>query len=200
MFTGIIQTIGKVRKMSGFWIEIEAKLSQAKKGDSIGINGVCLTVTKVKKAKKHKILSFDLSAETLQRTTLGLLKTNSAVNCEPAARMGDSIGGHFVQGHVDGTGQVMSKKQDGESWVYEFSFDPGMRPYLVPKGSVAVDGISLTVVEIRKNSFTVAIIPFTETNTTLGLKKIGDAINLEADMLAKHIVQFLELYRKGHKG
>jgi riboflavin synthase len=142
-------------------------------------------------------MTFDLSAETLKRTTLGTLRPDQKVNLEASLRTGDSLGGHFVLGHVDATGKILAKVPQG-SWVlYEFMIPPGFQRYLVPKGSVAVDGISLTVVEPRDNSFSAAVIPHTEKNTTLGYKNIGNGVNLEGDILAKHVEKLLEIRETG---
>ncbi|HOW28558.1 MAG TPA: riboflavin synthase [Elusimicrobiota bacterium] len=212
MFTGIIQSMGNVVFQEGSKIEISTTLEGLKTGHSVAIEGVCLTVTKsrpdtpktapkrskkgaAKAAGKATVLSFDVSPETLSKTTLGSLKPGQTVNLEPSARMGDPLGGHFVLGHVDGTGSVASVTPDGESKIYEFAYPSSLRKYLVPKGSIAVDGISLTIVKILPGSFTVAIIPFTEQNTTLGRKKAGDPVNLEADILSKHMVNMIHAWQ-----
>jgi riboflavin synthase len=183
MFTGIVQAIGKVKSRKGPKLDVATPYKKLKLGESVAVEGVCLTVT----AAKGGVLSFDVSEETYDKTTLGRLTSGSPVNLETAARVGDPLGGHIVQGHVDGTGQIVSKKILDASIMYEFSVPLKLRRYLVPKGSVAVDGISLTAVDVRQNSFTVAVIPHTEANTSLGKKKVNDPVNLEMDILAKHV-------------
>jgi riboflavin synthase len=140
-------------------------------------------------------MGFDLSEETLGRTTLGGLRPGQKVNLEEALRLGDALGGHFVQGHVEGTGRILSKKPQGAWTLYEFTFFPGLRRYLVPKGSVAVDGISLTVVKAKARTFTAAVIPHTEKNTSLKFKKPGDSVNMEPDMIPRYLEKLLSHQR-----
>ena len=156
-------------------------------GDSISVNGACLTVV----TKHHGELSFDLSDETLKSTNLGDLHTGDRVNLEPSLRPDSKIGGHFVTGHVDGIGTIHSKAKTGDMWKFAFRVPPAVTQYLVEKGSVAVDGISLTVVDILKDGFTVVIIPHTAQLTTLGFKGDGDNVNVEADILGKYVMKFL---------
>ncbi len=147
------------------------------------MSGACLTVT----ARRGRRFTVDVSPETLRRTTLGALAPGARVNLERALRVGDRLGGHIVQGHVDGTGQLASVRRDGGWLLYTFSAPPAVRPYLVEKGSVAVDGVSLTVFACRGGTFTVALIPHTLAETTLGALRPGDRVNLEADVLMKHV-------------
>ena len=193
MFTGIIEAIGTVRefirKPGGAGVHIEAGplVQELRPGDSIAVDGACLTVT----ALKGQGFSCDLSTETLARTTLGALRIGSPVNLERPLRLGDRLGGHLVTGHVDATGEVSgrSAQPDGELW--RFRFPPELAPLLVMKGSIAVDGISLTVAELSQDVFGVALIPHTLRQTTLGSKRAGDAVNLEADLLGKHVARLL---------
>jgi riboflavin synthase len=157
-------------------------------GDSIAINGVCLTVVK----KNMNELSFDLSGETLRSTNLGDLKKGDRVNLEPSLSAGSKIGGHFVTGHVDAVGRIRRKAQSGDMLTFGIEAPPGVIGLLVEKGSVAVDGISLTVVDILNDAFTLVIIPLTAKLTTLGFKGPGDSVNIEADILGKYVARFLQ--------
>ena len=147
------------------------------------MNGACLTVT----ARRATRFTVDISPETLRRTTLGRLVPGTRVNLERALRLGDRLGGHVVQGHVDGVGRLEAIRPNGDWLAYRFSAPRALAPYLVEKGSIAVDGVSLTVYACRGGSFTVALIPHTLAETTLGARKPGDRVNLEADVLLKHI-------------
>jgi len=195
MFTGIIEEVGAVSRRSGADLTImaESVLDRVKDGDSIAVNGVCLTV-----------VSFDattfvvqMSPETIDRTTLGSLRVGDAVNLERALAYGDRMGGHFVQGHVDGVGRVHSIQPQGEFALWRFQAPTEVAKYLVPKGSVSVDGISLTVVEPHGDTFGVAIIPATIEKTTLSTRKPGDPVNLEADMFGKHIFHYIKQMSRG---
>lgn len=156
-------------------------------GDSICINGVCLTVVK----KNGNELSFDLSDETLQSTNLGSLKKGDLVNLEPSLMPSSRIGGHFVTGHVDAVGRIRRKTRSGDMLKFEIEVPEDVLKFLVRKGSVAVDGISLTVVDILKNGFTLVIIPHTAELTSLGVKGSGDSVNIEGDILGKYVYRFL---------
>lgn len=196
MFTGIIQQLGRVVEREGFKLKVVFSADHITLGDSVAVNGVCLTVVFMEGVGAERIFGFDLSEETLRKTSLGRIKTGDAVNIELPLRVGDLLGGHFVQGHVDGIGQVLAKTAEGgESFIYEFSAPPEVMEFLVSKGSVSVDGISLTVVDVKPTSFTVSIIPHTESQTTLSAKKIGDLVNLEADMVAKHVAKLMAPWR-----
>lgn len=196
MFTGIIEELGVVSRRSGADLAVVAHtvLPGLKEGDSIAVSGVCLTV-----------VTFDaqgfvvqLSPETLARTTLGALRPGHAVNLERALAYGDRMGGHFVQGHVDGVGRIKSVVNQGEFSMWRFQAPDEVSCYLVPKGSISVDGISLTIVDPAGDTFSVAIIPATLAKTTLSGKGPGDAVNMEADMLGKHIYHYMKnLPRKG---
>lgn len=193
MFTGIIEGIGKVRSLDKLksslriWMEAPFSLRKEKLGDSIALNGCCLTIT----GKKAKQFAADVSPETLSRTSLGFLKKGSLVNLERALKWGDRLGGHVVQGHVDGFAKIIARKElrSGKKkyLIFEFEIARNLRPYLVEKGSVTLDGISLTVNKIRGRSFSVCIIPHTQNLTTLTGKKSGDIVNIEVDILAKYL-------------
>ncbi len=162
-------------------------LSAIKIGDSISVDGVCLTV--VNKADTAFVV--EASPETLQKTTLSGARQGQRVNLETALKMSDPLGGHLVAGHVDGTGEILEVIPEGNAWRYRFRVPPGIDPYLVPKGSVAVDGISLTVAECGDQEFSASVIPHTARATTLGGKKAGDRVNLESDMIAKYVEKFV---------
>jgi riboflavin synthase len=184
MFTGLIREVGAVESFDGGRLTIRAPETSrdARLGDSVAIAGVCLTVVAVDGER----LSFDTVPETLARTSLGRLHAGSAVNLEPALRAGDALGGHYVQGHVDGVGSVRSV---GElTW---FDAPPELLRYVVEKGSIAVEGTSLTVAAVDDAGFAVALIPHTLEVTTLGRLQPGDAVNLEADVLAKYVERLL---------
>lgn len=192
MFTGIIEELGTVRGIEvgrdGARLHVEAPgiVSDIRKGDSVAVNGVCLTVT----ACGKDTFAADVMAETLARTNLGRLRCGERVNLERALRLGDRLGGHLVTGHVDGVGTITGRKPAGIGTVFTIRAPQQVVRYLIPKGSVAVDGISLTVVDVRGDSFTVSIIPHTAAVTTLGFKKPGDTVNLEADLIGKYVARF----------
>lgn len=169
-------------------VETSLPLTELTVGDSICVNGTCLTVT----AKREKELSFDVSAESLRRTNLGDLKEGDEVNLERSLRLSDRLSGHLVFGHVDGVGQIKHIQPEGDSFLYTFAVPPELGRYLVEKGSVAVDGISLTVFRCQPTEFTVAIIPHTYQVTSLNKKKPGDKVNIENDMLGKYIEKFVK--------
>jgi riboflavin synthase alpha subunit len=185
MFTGIIEKIGEVRSLrrgeTGL-VEIESGWADLEIGESIAVSGVCLTV----EASDGGRFRATLSPETLRRTTLGDLGPGDAVNLERALRLGDRLGGHFVAGHVDCVGRVTALDRRGDAGELVVQFPADLAPYLAVKGSVAVDGVSLTVAELRGDRFTVALIKQTLDTTTLGRRRAGDAVNLEADLLARH--------------
>jgi riboflavin synthase len=197
LFTGIIQTIGRIerRTPSGAGARLSIGTPRALPGlavgESIGVNGACLTVV----SRSGRRFTADVSPETLKRTTLGRLSPGTRVNLERALRMGDRLGGHIVQGHVDGVGRLEAITPDGDWVVYRFSTPRTLSPYLVEKGSIAVDGVSLTVFGCRGPSFTVALIPHTIAATTLGERKAGEHVNLEADVLLKQIEAMLRARR-----
>ena len=192
MFTGIIQEIGSVvgikRSSQSCKLCIGTKSIEGSNiGDSIAVNGVCLTITKIEK----KDFSADVVNETLQRTNLGLLRVGDKVNIEKPLRVGDQLSGHFVLGHIDNTGTIISAVS-GSRAILEVETKDELMNYVVEKGSIAVDGVSLTVAEVYKRSFKVALIPHTISATTLDNKKKGDVVNLEVDILGKHVAKILE--------
>jgi len=193
LFTGLIAEMGEIvslmKKESGSRLALQAKtlVRDAALGDSISVNGVCLTVVEI----KGNTLSFDLSGETLRSTNIGQLKIRDRVNLEPALRLDAKLGGHFVTGHIDGVGKIKSKTLTGDVYSIVIETEGRVADFLVEKGSVAVDGISLTVVDVYKDGFSIVIIPHTAYLTTIGLKSTGDAVNIEVDILGKYVSKFL---------
>jgi riboflavin synthase len=193
VFTGLILEMGHVlsvqTRSGGAVLSLKADgiARTANLGDSICVNGVCLTVVQ----KSGDELSFDLSDETLRSTNLGSLKKGDRVNLEPSLRPDSRIGGHFVTGHIDMAGKIRSRKGAGDMLQFEIQAPPEITGFLVKKGSVAVDGISLTVVDILKDGFTLVIIPHTAKLTTLGFKGPGETVNIEVDILGKYVAKFL---------
>ncbi len=202
MFTGLVRGLAEVVSLAikpggaVLGVKAEAFAAEAALGDSIAVNGACLTVA----GKKDGVLAFDLSGETLKSTVLGGLKQGEKVNLETALRASDQLGGHMVTGHVDATGRVRSRQQLGETVKITIEAPPVVLDYLVPKGSVAVDGISLTVVEVLAGAFTIVIIPHTLANTTIGFKEPGAAVNLESDIIGKYVAKFVARQGKDSSG
>jgi riboflavin synthase len=201
MFTGLIEHVGRVaavdRAGAGVRLRVETALArELTPGESVAINGVCLTVTR---ASDDEIAA-DLGPETLNVTTLGALASGHPVNIERAMRADSRFGGHFVQGHVDGIGTVRSVRQEGQAHWIDIEIPGGLAPYFVRKGSIAVDGISLTVADLGANRFSVMIVPFTWTHTTVGTMQPGTHVNLECDMVGKYVARAVELYRSQEPG
>ena len=196
MFTGIVEEVGVVAKISDKAMTIRASkvTEDLKLGDSIAVNGACLTAVNISERGASGVSQFsvDLSPETMRRTALGGLSPGSVVNLERALLVSDRMGGHIVQGHVDGTGRVISTKPEGDSVVFRIRVPKRLGRYIVEKGFVAVDGISLTVVKRVGSSFTLAVIPYTSNNTNLAALSVGDRVNLEADILAKYVESLLD--------
>ena len=190
MFTGIVEEVGSVAHITenGMTIRASMVLEDLKIGDSVAVNGACLTAV----SQTPSDFSVDLSPETMRRTSLGELHSGSQVNLERALRVSDRLGGHIVQGHVDGTGRVISTREEGDSIIFSIRSPRRLMPYVVEKGFIAVDGISLTVVKRRTSSFTLAIIPHTLHNTNLNGLSSGNRVNLEADILAKYVENLLD--------
>ncbi len=195
MFTGIVTDCGQVRRVlrtpdqeTRFEITSHYDLSTVAIGASIAHNGVCLTVIETGD-DWHAV---EVSAETLSCTTLGQWKEGTPVNLERALKVGDELGGHIVSGHVDGLAELVSKTPDGESMRLEFVVSPALAPFIAPKGSVALDGVSLTVNAVDGCRFGINIIPHTQTVTTLGQLAVGERVNLEIDMLARYVARLLE--------
>lgn len=192
MFTGLVEALGKV-------VSLEAKGEQARLGisipfaselalgDSVAVNGCCLTVAEIIEGN----VAFDVLAQTLRVTSLGKLTVGSNVNLERALRVGDRLGGHFVQGHVDAVGEIISLEENGQDHVVEVSLPAEIHKLCVGKGSIAIDGISLTIAELNEASTVFWITPHTFSHTNLRDAKVGDAVNLEGDMLAKHVAALL---------
>ena len=198
MFTGIIQGMGAVRRMTKkgedaqLLIDAPLELEDVKIGDSVAVNGACLTVT----AKSDHDFTADVSAETLARTNLRVLKAGDRVNLEKALRMNDFLSGHIVLGHVDGMGTIREKNVKSQSIIFGVEVEGALTRYVVEKGSITIDGISLTVNSYDKNRFYVNVIPHTAQVTTLGIRKVGDGVNIETDILGKYVEKFLNP-RKG---
>ena len=196
MFTGIIEDIGRVsgikrkQKESVFTFEVnKIEISELELGESIAVNGACLTVASLGKST----FTVDASRETLSKTNLGKLKKGSRVNLERSLRAGGKLGGHIVNGHVDGVGRTLSKKKRGGSIEFRFSVPDALAKYIVHKGSVAVDGVSLTVNEVKGGEFVVNIIHYTLEETIFGALKAGDTVNIECDIIGKYVEKFLTL-------
>jgi riboflavin synthase len=194
MFSGIVEEMGAVtgltKGLGGTRLNIMAStvLSDLPIGASISVNGTCLTVV----AKTEKDFAVDVSPETLNVTTLGTLTSGSPVNLERAMKLNERIGGHLVSGHVDGIGAIRSRHQDGNAVIMEFEAPSEILRYCIPKGSITVDGISLTINEVGERTFAVCIIPHTAKVTTLGLKQMGDQVNLESDLIGKYVERLLQ--------
>ncbi len=194
MFTGLIEDLGILRDIrtgagqAVLTVGTALPMVEFTLGESIAINGVCLTVTRFAEGA----FSADVSPETLDCTTLGRLSAGSRVNLERALRLSDRLGGHLVTGHVDGLARLVERRQDGNSWRFRFQGDATLFSQLVDKGSVAVDGISLTVNQVKSDSFSLAVIPHTLAMTTLQERKVGDEVNIETDLIGKYVARFLQ--------
>jgi len=185
MFTGIIEETGSVIEASAARLKISAGkvLEDAKEGDSLAVNGVCLTVASL----DEKSFAVDVMPETLKRTTLGQLKKEDTVNLERALAFDGRLGGHLVQGHIDATGRILSLRRQGDSSIIEIEAPPKLMPYIVEKGFIAVDGISLTISAKKVGSFEVSIVAFTAEHTNITKRRMGENVNLEADIIAKYV-------------
>ena len=201
MFTGIIEETGIVEKIkpTGKSIELTIRANTSgrglKLGASVAVNGCCLTAVKISARGKAKLIQFDLLQESWQRTSFQFAKVGSLVNLERSLRADGELGGHFVTGHVDGLGKIIRWERSGKDHVLDIAAPPEVLRYVIHKGSVAVDGISLTVAAVQKKSFRIWIIPHTFEITALRERKVGDAVNLEADMLGKYVEKFLAARR-----
>jgi riboflavin synthase len=198
MFTGLIEGVGNVANVvatsSGFRVTISTPLAaELGEGDSVAVNGVCLTVT----TRSESEWTADIGPETARVTTLGSLGVGKRVNLERSMRADGRFGGHFVQGHVDGVGVVDSIRQEGESWWIAVRMPFELEPFVIRKGSIAIEGISLTVAGLDRGTVQVMIIPFTWAHTTLSSLRAGDRVNLECDMVGKYVARSLELARSG---
>jgi len=194
MFTGIIEGLGEIKRKTpfskGIRIAIEPSflLKDPQVGESISVNGVCLTATKI----DEHFFEADISPETLSRTTLGKLKIGEKVNLERALCLGSRLGGHLVSGHIDCVGQIREKKDLGDFLLFKITIPQKFSKYVIEKGSVAIDGISLTVNSCSLDEFSVAIIPHTASITTMGFREIGDKVNIEFDVIGKYIEKLLQ--------
>jgi riboflavin synthase len=201
MFTGLIETQGIVthveRADGGAKLQIYAPEfgRDMALGDSIAVDGACLTVSQFQRGA----FVADVSEETIGKTTLGSLRQGGKVNLERALRLSDRLGGHLVTGHVEGIGKLLLRHASGNSTIYQFQVPSMLMEFIVPKGSIAVDGISLTVAQMRGESFAAAVVPHTEEVTTLKDKPIGAPVNIEVDMMAKYVKRFVDLYAGGEE-
>ena len=202
MFTGLIEDLGMVReidrgaKSAKLTINTEINLEEVRIGDSIAVNGVCLTVVK----KESKGFTVEVMWETIQKTNFKNLLLGTKVNLERALQLGGRLDGHMVSGHVDGVGTIVRKDVFEIAEVIEIETDREITRYLIKKGSISIDGISLTIVDVLDKGFSVSLIPHTRDKTTLGIKKIGDTVNLEVDMLAKYIERLMNNQQNQGKG
>jgi riboflavin synthase len=200
MFTGLVEGIGKVKELSRFGEDVSITISpvfdmsDVRIGDSISVDGVCLTVTRVTQGS----FRLDVSAETLSRSTLTAIKVGDEVNLERALRATDRLGGHLVSGHVDGVGRILKKEQKQRSWFLRFEVEETLLRYVIDKGSVAVDGISLTVNRCDDQGFEVNIIPQTGKETGILKKKVGDPVNIETDLIGKYVEKFFLMGNEPH--
>lgn len=185
MFTGLVEELGIISKITQteIWIEASVVMKDLGIKDSISVNGACLTVVDL----KENTFRVDVVPETLSRTDLGDLAIGDKVNLERSAQLGGRLGGHIVQGHVDGTAEIISIVEDGTSWSIEFQISNSLSKYIVEKGFICVDGASLTVVNCDEKSFSIALIPYTKDNTVLGLKRVGSTVNIETDIIGKYL-------------
>jgi riboflavin synthase len=199
MFTGLIEDTGRVasfhRRGEAGELVVETALPTAEIaiGDSVAVNGACLTVT----ARSDHSLNFDVSAESISRTTIGKLRNGGRVNLERALRLGDRLGGHIVSGHVDCAGHLSHSENRSGNHQLQFTLPPEHARYLVEKGSVTIDGISLTVNAVSQDGFSVSIIPHTYSNTTLDQLKVGDRVNIETDIIGKYVERLTSPWKSG---
>jgi riboflavin synthase len=202
MFTGIIEDRGRVHKVEyrgrakRLTLEVSVDLTEVKLGDSINVNGACLTVVE----KQGRTIGLDLSSETLKKTALAEIREGEYVNLERALRLSDRLGGHIITGHIDGTGVITERKKEQEFLHLRIRIPKSLSKYVVQKGSIAIDGISLTVNECKGEEIQMALIPYTTGTTTLGGKKIGDRVNVETDILGKYVEKMLDREDRGSGG
>ncbi|MDW8294043.1 MAG: riboflavin synthase [Aquificaceae bacterium] len=191
MFTGLVEALGRVENLRGGRLVVSSGLQEVKLGDSVAVNGVCLTVVKL----KGGLLEFDLSEETLQRSNLRFLKPGDLLNLERALKVSDRLGGHLLQGHVDFTAPIAQLSQRGGHWSLTVKILGGYEPYFVEKGSVGIDGISLTINRVEGQLLHINIIPHTYQNTNLKVRKPGDMVNVEVDIIGKYVINYLQRFR-----
>jgi riboflavin synthase len=199
LFTGIVEDVGRLVRREDLaagcrlWVATKLPVGDFEMGESVAVAGACMTVVAMAGGEiGGGQFAVDVSAESLRRTTLDELAEGDQVNLERAMRLGDRLGGHIVSGHIDGTGVVESIRPEGESSIYTFRIDAALTPLLVEKGSVAVDGTSLTCFHCRDTLFDVAVIPHTQAVTTLGSRKPGARVNIEVDVLGKHVARLVD--------
>jgi len=195
MFTGIVLAVGRITSITDRGGDLELGLDAAGLdaarlglGDSVCVQGVCLTVTR----KLDAAFFADVSRETMAKTSLGTLNVGSAVNLEPSLRAGDALGGHMVSGHVDGVGRLVHAEEDARSTRLQFELPAPLMKFVAPKGSICIDGVSLTVNNVEERRFDVNIIPHTQQVTTLGTLKVGDAVNIEIDVIARYVERLMQ--------
>jgi riboflavin synthase len=197
MFTGLVEALGTVARLEAagagreLVVEEPALAPQLALGESVAVNGACLTVV----GREDRTFRFQVGPETLQRTNLGRLAAGDRVNLERSLRVSDRLGGHLVQGHIDGLGHIASRRPEGYWDLVWFACPAELAAQMVSKGSVAVDGVSLTLVDVTRDGFSVALIPHTLAQTTLGFKQPGATVNLETDLLAKYVFKFMQSYQ-----
>jgi len=194
LFSGIVEEMGVVESFDGKRLSVRANecSKEVALSESVCVSGACLTIVNL----RDQIIDFDIVPETLARTNFADVKQGHSLNLERALEVGQRNGGHFVQGHVDGTGILISNEQRGNSFEMEISAPPNLMKYIVDKGFISVDGISLTIVSCREESFHISLVPFTFVNTTMGDRKKGDLVNLEVDVIAKYIERLAVPYVK----
>lgn len=199
MFTGLIEGLGEVKVIRRLREDMELtvaplfEMTECRVGDSICVDGVCLTVTDLSEGS----FCVDVSKETVSRSTISLLRQGDLVNLERALRLTDRLGGHLVLGHVDGIGKILKKESQNKSWQIKIAIDKGLSRYAIEKGSIAVDGISLTINQCGERFFEVNIIPQTGVETTILRKKVGDLVNIETDLIGKYVEKFFSIDRSG---
>lgn len=199
MFTGLVEEVGVLESIQGneqasrLVIRAQQVLDGVKLGDSISVNGICLTVT----SYANRQFSVDVMPETMNKTSLRQLRSGQRVNLERAMRLGDRFGGHIVSGHVDGTGMVASREVNANAVVFRIEAKPQLLKYVIARGSICIDGISLTVVDVNDSGFTVSIIPHTLANTSLADRRPGDLVNLETDVIGKYVERLLGYQNHG---
>ena len=193
MFTGIIEGLGTIREIRSsaretrLAVEADFAMEGTRIGDSVSVNGACLTVVRL----ENRWFAADVSPETLARTSFKKARVGDRVNLERALRFSDRLDGHLVAGHVDGTGQIAGRRQEANAWIVDVTVAPALLRYMIEKGSVAVDGISLTINRLEADRFQVSVIPHTATLTTIGFKKVGDEVHIETDLIGKYVERFV---------
>ncbi len=198
MFTGLIEEVGtvselrKTSKEARLTVECNRIAGETAIGDSISVNGVCLTVIEILGNK----LTFDVSSETLKRTNIGSLKSGDKVNLERALQVGGRLGGHIVQGHIDTTTKITAIKREQKGFIFQFQLPQDFKHLIVEKGSIAIDGVSLTIANVKSSSFSVAVIPHTYENTNLRFRKPGDKVNVELDIIGKYVEALVKNFRR----